>query len=135
MLTTKGLSILAHGIISLTEATSCDKIKSFSGNALQNHQKDLLRFIQTSLFKIQGLFKDFLETPTVFKDYALSVHVIIFEPVCLDSSLPCTGYFKYTRPPPENYFSYFSTKTDVVGAQKNCLDETVLLSTQNICLN
>ena len=32
-------------------------------------------------------------------------------------------------------FSYFSTKTYVVGAQKNCLNETVLLSTQNKCLN
>ena len=32
---------------------------------------------------------------------------------------------------------YFSTKTYVVGTQKNrlILDETVLLSTQNICLN
>ena len=43
------------------------------------------------------------------------------------------------RPPqeciPENYFSYFSTKTYVVGTQKNGLDETVLLSTQNISLN
>ena len=36
---------------------------------------------------------------------------------------------------PENYFSYFSTKTYVVGTQKNRLNETVLLSTQNICLN
>ena len=35
----------------------------------------------------------------------------------------------------ENYFSYFSTKTYVVGTQKNRLDETVLLSTQNMCLN
>ena len=34
----------------------------------------------------------------------------------------------------ENYFSYFSTKTYVVGAQKNRLDETVLMSTQNTCL-
>ena len=32
-------------------------------------------------------------------------------------------------------FSYFSTKTYVVGTQKNLLNETVLLSTQNICLN
>ena len=31
--------------------------------------------------------------------------------------------------------SYFSTKTYVVGTQKNRLNETVLLSTQNICLN
>ena len=31
--------------------------------------------------------------------------------------------------------SYFSTKTHVVGTQKNCLNETVLLSTQNTCLN
>ena len=36
---------------------------------------------------------------------------------------------------PENYFSYFSTKTSyVVGTQKNRLDETCLLSTQNICI-
>ena len=33
----------------------------------------------------------------------------------------------------EKCFSYFSTKTYVVGTQKNCLNETVLLSTQNIC--
>ena len=33
----------------------------------------------------------------------------------------------------ENYFSHFSTKTYVVGTQKNRLNETVLLSTQNIC--
>ena len=31
-------------------------------------------------------------------------------------------------------FSNFSTKTYVVGTQKNGLNETVLLSTQNICL-
>ena len=35
----------------------------------------------------------------------------------------------------ENYFSYFSFKTCVVGAQKNRLNETVLLSTQNTSLN
>ena len=35
----------------------------------------------------------------------------------------------------QKIFSYFSTKTYVVGTQKNLLDETVLLSTQNICLN
>ena len=34
-----------------------------------------------------------------------------------------------------NEISYFSTKTYVVGTQKNRLTETVLLSTQNICLN
>ena len=43
------------------------------------------------------------------------------------------------RPPDkciqENYFSYYSTKTYVVGTQKNRLNETVLLSTQNTCLN
>ena len=31
----------------------------------------------------------------------------------------------------ENYFSYFSTKTYVVGTQKNYLSERVLLSTHN----
>ena len=33
-----------------------------------------------------------------------------------------------------NVFARFSTKSYVVGAQKNRLDETVLLVTQNICL-
>ena len=43
----------------------------------------------------------------------------------------------YSRPLVKNsypiFFSYFSTKTYVVGTQKNRLNETVLLSTQNIC--
>ena len=36
---------------------------------------------------------------------------------------------------PNNYFTYFSTKTYVVGTQKNRLNETVLFSTQNVSLN
>ena len=35
----------------------------------------------------------------------------------------------------ENYFIYFSIKTHVVGTQKKVSNETVLLSTQNTCLN
>ena len=35
----------------------------------------------------------------------------------------------------KNYFSYFSSETYVVGTQKNRLNETVLLNTQNICLD
>ena len=35
----------------------------------------------------------------------------------------------------KKYFSYFTTKTYVVCAQKNRLNETVLLNTQNTCLN
>ena len=35
----------------------------------------------------------------------------------------------------KNQFSYFSTETYVVGAQKNRLNETVLLITLNECLN
>ena len=34
----------------------------------------------------------------------------------------------------KKYFPYYSTKTYVVGTQKNRLNETVLLSTQNIKL-
>ena len=44
---------------------------------------------------------------------------------------------KWSRPQDnemKNYFSYFSTKTYVVGTQKNRLAETVLLSTLNTCL-
>ena len=33
------------------------------------------------------------------------------------------------------FFLYFSSKTYVVGTQKNRLNETVLLSTKNTCLN
>ena len=46
--------------------------------------------------------------------------------------------FKYARPPDKSaYWIIFfcSSKTYVVGTQKNCLNETVLLSTQNTCLN
>ena len=35
----------------------------------------------------------------------------------------------------ENYFSQFSTKTYVVGTQKNNHNEMVLLNTQSTCLN
>ena len=35
----------------------------------------------------------------------------------------------------KNYFPYLSTKTYVVGTQKNHLNEMVLLNTQNICLD
>ena len=35
----------------------------------------------------------------------------------------------------ENDFPYFSAKTYVVGTQKNRLDERVILSIQNTCLN
>ena len=35
----------------------------------------------------------------------------------------------------KNYFPYFSSKTYVVGTQKNRLNEAVLLSTQHTCLN
>ena len=35
----------------------------------------------------------------------------------------------------KNILSYFSTKTYVVGTHKNRLNETVLMSTQNRCLN
>ena len=38
-------------------------------------------------------------------------------------------YFKIIK----NQFSYFSTKTYVVGTQKNRLNEAVLLGTQNKC--
>ena len=33
----------------------------------------------------------------------------------------------------KNQFSYFSTKTYILDNQKNHLNETVLLSTQNTC--
>ena len=44
------------------------------------------------------------------------------------------NYFSLNEYITENYFSYLSTKTFVVGTQKNRLSETVLLSTLNKCL-
>ena len=40
-----------------------------------------------------------------------------------------------TRVRNQKLFSYFATKTYVVGTQKNRLNETFLLSIQNKCLN
>ena len=40
---------------------------------------------------------------------------------------------EYVQNEPNIFFSDFSTKTCVVGTQKNRLIETVLLSTQNRC--
>ena len=57
----------------------------------------------------------------------------------LFAEVPIYPYSEYQAPRlecvTENYFSYFSTKTYVVGTQKNRLHETVLMSTQNTCLN
>ena len=44
----------------------------------------------------------------------------------------CTRTNMVISPPYKNFFGYFSTKTSVVGSQKNHLNEMVLLSTQNI---
>ena len=35
----------------------------------------------------------------------------------------------------KNYFSYFSSKTNVVGSQKKRLDEAILLSTSKMCFD
>ena len=50
------------------------------------------------------------------------------------------GILRHFRPQDKSaywkiIFFYFSSKTYVVGTQKNCLNKTVLLSTQNTCLN
>ena len=50
---------------------------------------------------------------------------------------PCKLKLHASRKEPviENHSSYVSTKIYVVGTQKNCLNEMVLLGTQNICFN
>ena len=47
--------------------------------------------------------------------------------------IKCTGL--WLRVFTKKIISYLSTKTYVVGTQKNHLNEMVLLSTKNICLN
>ena len=62
-----------------------------------------------------------------------------FVTVCLSyqsesvSALHCSGL--QIRGCDPNKLSYFSTKVYNVGTQKNCLNETMLLSTINICLD
>ena len=57
--------------------------------------------------------------------------------VCILATRPIgsTTLLDFRPPVTENYFSYFSTKTYVVGTQKNRLNDTVVLSAQNRCLN
>ena len=43
-----------------------------------------------------------------------------------------SAYKKKIRVHTKKYLSYFSTKTYIVGTQKNRLNETILLSTQNL---
>ena len=59
------------------------------------------------------------------------------EPSLLDNAISTKLSHEgtYIRARNDFFSFYFSTKTYVVGIQKNRLNETVLLSTQNICLN
>ena len=44
--------------------------------------------------------------------------------------------FTFEQLGPENYFSYFSTKTYAVDTHKKCLiNEALLLNTHNICFH
>ena len=76
---------------------------------------------------------------TPFYHTCLQLGVTLLDAGCDRSSNFDISVGPYVRPPDksvnEYYFSYFSTKTYVVGTQKNHLAETVLLSTQNTCLN
>ena len=57
-----------------------------------------------------------------------------FRAYAISTQISCTGPGPIVNHAyPKNIFSYFSAKTYVVGTQKNCLNETVLLRTQNIC--
>ena len=65
---------------------------------------------------------------------------IVMEGDCLSDWLICHSFTH--RPPDKNVclkiiFSYFSTKTYVMGTKKKRVNEieAVLLSTQNTCLN
>ena len=67
----------------------------------------------------------------------LPEHLLITDTI--STKISCTCPYTYASPLvksvyQKNIFSYFSTKQSyVVGTQKNRLNETVLLSTQNIC--
>ena len=72
---------------------------------------------------MRSLARAFPAYPTV-KSVESALFVSLSRP--LDKSAYLLSKFK---------LSYFSTKTYVVGTQKNGLIETVLLSTQNLCEN
>ena len=56
-----------------------------------------------------------------------------FQQDSLVQTSSCSNLMNIIRPCNKKLNSYFSTKTYVVGTQKNHLNETVLLSTKNIC--
>ena len=65
-----------------------------------------------------GLVKEIPMAPEMVKGRKLPGSYLIHTP---------QGFFT-----PNLFFFHSSTKTYVVGTQKNCLNETVLLSTQDI---
>ena len=70
--------------------------------------------------------------PLTAPEHIFRNHSSIYQP-CFATK--ANNLVRQSGPQTENYFCYFSTETYVVGTQKNCLDEMILLSTQNTCLN
>ena len=114
-----------------------------------------LEYIARSLAKIKSipdwhLFISRMETKWT-KWYAMTSHVIAYRSLellfgthtfhfncffedfnCVFTQIRCLSRVLYKGCVIKISFSYFSTKTYVVGTQKNQLNEMVLLSTQNI---
>ena len=116
------------------EANTCCHIQEFHKNAPY-------AFALTTPPPLAGLnFSRFLDNSNsrLAKTCFMQSIVKNFDHVIMDF-LDYHPFFITQRPTyecvSENYFAYFSTETCVVGTQKNRLDETVLLGTQNTCLN
>ena len=63
------------------------------------------------------------------RDWTVLVNKIMLNGTCIKKT------YKSRKECVTDFFFYFSTKTYDAGTQKNRLAETVLLSTQNTCLN
>ena len=79
--------------------------------------------------------KDWLHLVLIGEHAAASVLVVTFIKPYHDLQPLCDCQFFQIRVRNWKLFSYFLNKTYLVGIQKNRLIETVLLSTQNTCLN
>ena len=125
--------------------------------------KKILALIRCKFYTDSGVFIVFfsyglsrLETivVTIFKHICLKIDSFLTKQTCIVAHIGSISLRQFfwvptthvsvekkwiyrTRPLVKSvyqkWFSYFSTKTYVVGTQKNRLDETLLLSTQNIC--
>ena len=89
------------------------------------------RFNNILLFQLYRLLNDQVNNDKLKPAQLLNVFLFLFFATKKDVNTSPQINVRTLK----SFFFYFSTKTYVVGTQKNRLNETVLLIAQNICLD